>query len=137
MCKLCSVLGRSKLIARKGIPLADWIDCELDENHLPILDRIQKNISYHLGNSVQSFKLSEAADKLFNRDYTGKKQIFVPEIFLTKSPAFIFKEKEELEKILSHPQNDLSQKEKGKWRCRLATMEGTVSILGANAIWGF
>ena len=137
MCQLCSVLGSSKFTARKGIPLADWIDCELDENRQPILDRIQKNVSYHLGNAVQSFKLSEAADRLFNRDYKGKKQIFVPDIFITKSPAMIFKEKEELEKILSHPQNDLSQKEKGKWRCRLNTIEGEVSTLGAAEIWGF
>ena len=134
MCKLCSVLGRSKLTAKKGIPLEDWIDCELDENSQPVFDRIQKNVSYHLGNAVQSFKLSEAADKLFNRDYTGKKQIFVPDIFITKSPAIIFKEKEELEKILSHPQNDLSQKEAGKWRCRFNTIEGKVSIIKATSI---
>ena len=69
MCQLCSVIGKSKITRRQGIPLEEWIDCELDENSQPIQNRIRKNISYHLGNAVQTFKLSEAADRLLNRDY--------------------------------------------------------------------
>ena len=94
MCQLCEVIGKSEISPRRGLKLEEWIDCELDDNQKPIRDRIRKNISYHLGNAEQTFKLSEAASKLFKRDYEGKSQIFVPELFLTKSPTMVFTEKE-------------------------------------------
>ena len=122
MCETCNVIGESKLIPRDGIRLKEWIDCEIDENQFPIYDRIRKNITYYLGNEEQTTKLSEATDKLFDRDYKGKKQIFAPDIFITKDPSMIFSEKDELEKSLVNP--DLSELEKGKWRTRLNTISG-------------
>ena len=56
--------------------------------------------------------------------YKNKTQIFVPDSFLTKNPRMLFTEKEELEERLKNPQ--LSEKEKGEWRCRLKTTEGEV-----------
>ena len=57
MCEICDVLGKSVITPRAGISLEKWIDCELDENQKPIFDRIRKNISYHLGNAVETIKL--------------------------------------------------------------------------------
>ena len=73
-------------------------------------------------NKLPCIKLSEAADRLFNRDYKQNKQIFVPEVFITKTPTMIFNEKERLEQILQNP--NLSEQEKVKWRCRVANIEG-------------
>ena len=101
------------------------IDCEFDENRQPILDRIRKNITYYLGNAVEFHLLSKAAETLFNRDYKDKKQIFVPECFISKNPEILFYEKEELEKLLkTMSDDDMSKAEKGKMRCRIKTMEG-------------
>ena len=101
------------------------IDCEFDENRQPILDRIRKNITYYLGNAVEFHLLSKAAETLFNRDYKDKKQIFVPECFLSKNPEFLFYEKEELKKFLdTMSDDDMSKKEKGKMGSRINTMEG-------------
>ena len=94
----------------------------MDENQFPIYERVRKNISYYLGNEEQTTKLSEATDILFDRDYRGKKQIFAPDIFITKDPSMIFTEKDELEKSLVNP--DISELEKGKWRTRLNTISG-------------
>ena len=122
MCQLCKIVGKSEITPRPGLKLEDWIDFELDDNRQPIRDRIRKNISYHLGNAEQTFKLSEAASKLFKRDYEGKGQIFVPETFLTKSPKMIFTEKSILEEKLQNP--ILSEKEAGKWRAHERTVSG-------------
>ena len=103
MCEICSVIGQSKLIPEAGIRLEEWIDCEINENQVPIFERIRKNIAYYLGNNEQTTKLSEATDKLFDRDYRGKKQIFVPDIFITKDPSMLFLGGSELEKSLLNP----------------------------------
>ena len=122
MCEICSVIGRSVIVPRAGPKLEEWIDYESDFKKQPIVARIRKNISYYLGNAEQTFKLSEAATKLFNRDYEGKKQIFVPEIFLTKHPGMIFTEKTVLDEKLTNP--NLTKEEVGKLRCQANTVSG-------------
>ena len=124
--KCFSIIGRHEIILRPGDKkLEDLIDCEFDENRQPILDRIRKNITYYLGNAVEFHLLSKAAETLFNRDYKDKKQIFVPECFISKNPEILFYEKEELEKLLkTMSDDDMSKAEKGKMRCRIKTMEG-------------
>ena len=89
-------------------------NCEVDENRQPILDRIRKHITYYMGNAVQHNFLIEAVETLYNRDYKDKKQIFVPECFLTKCPKMIFHEKAKLEELLNDM--NISDKEKGKLR---------------------
>ena len=129
MCKICQVIGYHDIALRPSEPKLDQlIDCDLDEARQPILDQIRKNITYCLGNSVQFKLLTEAAEALFNRDYKGKKQIFVPECFLTKDPTMIFQEKEKLEKLLEERKRvgDLPKKEEHKWKCKIKTLEGEI-----------
>ena len=76
---------------------------------------------YYLGNNVEFASFRKAAAFLFNRDYKGKKQIFVPEVFLTKDPELIFIEKEEVKRLLK---NMPDGKEKENLRNRLKTIEG-------------
>ena len=130
MCQICQVIGVHDIKLRPGdTRLEKLIDCELNENQQPIQDKIRKNITYYLGNAIEIRLLSEAAEALFNRDYKGKKQIFVPECFLTKDPRMIYTEKQDLKKLLDSIDNDdLSKKEKGLWQSRLATISGKVSI---------
>ena len=131
-CKICQykVIGYQDITLRPGEPkLEQLIDCVLDEARQPILDRIRKNITYCLGSGVQFELLSEAAEALFNRDdYKGKKQIFVPECFLTKDPTMIFQEKEKLEKLLEERKRvgDLPKEEEHKWKCKIKTLEGEI-----------
>ena len=127
MCQICGVIGVHSFIVRTGEPkLRDWIDCELDENQQPVLERIRKNISYFLGNAIEHTLLSKAAETLFNRDYKNNKQIFVPECFLTKDPTMIEKKKEKLEKLLAErtTTGNLTPEEAKKWRCKIKTLEG-------------
>ena len=129
MCQICQVIGQHDILLRPGErKLEEWIDCEFDEARKPILDRIRNNITYYLGNAVEITRLSKAAEALFNRDYKDKKQIFVPEFFLTKDPTMIYQEKERLEKLLEDRKRagDLSPKEEGKWRCKIKTLEGEI-----------
>ena len=56
--------------------------------------------------------------------HKNKKQIFVPDSFITKNLKMLFTEKEKLEEKLKNPQ--LSEKEKREWRCRAITTEGEV-----------
>ena len=105
MCPICKIIGDVIGIAKdfpnpeeNGVKLKDWIDCEVDENG-EILEKIRKNITYHLGNAIKLTNLSKCADALFDRDYKGKKRIFVPERFLTKNPKLmLFKNAEELKR---------------------------------------
>ena len=122
MCLICGVIGIQKIILRPKDPkLKDWIDGEEDESREAIWAKIRKNITYYLGNAVQFASLRKAAEFLFERDYKGKKQIFVPEEFLTKAPQLITNEKKELERLLKTVSDE---KEKGNWRCRLKSIEG-------------
>ena len=122
MCPICDVIGIQKVILRPNNPkLKDWIDGEEDESREAIWAKIRKNITYYLGNAVQFASLRKAAEFLFNRDYKDKKQIFVPEVFLTKDPELIFREKEELERLLKTMPDG---KEKENLRNRLKTIEG-------------
>ena len=85
MCVICDVIGIQDVILRPNDPkLKDWIDGEEDESREAIWAKIRKNITYYLGNAVQFASLRKAAEFLFERDYKDKKQIFVPEVFLTK-----------------------------------------------------
>ena len=130
MCQICQVIGVHDIKLRpEDTRLENLIDCELNENQQPIQDKIRKNITYYLGNAIEIRLLSEAAEALFNRDYKGKKQIFVPDCFLTKDPRMIYTEKQDLKKLLdSIDDDDLSKKEKGLWQSRLATISGKVII---------
>ena len=123
MCEICGVIGKSEITPQAGVRLEEWVD---DFDHeSPIRDRIRKNITYYLGNGVKTRLLSEAAERLFNRDYKNKKQIIVPEFFISKNPAMLFTEKEELEKRLENP--NLSTQDKLKWKSRLKTISGEPS----------
>ena len=129
MCLLCNVIGIKEINRRPGEPkLKDWIDDEENEIRQPIQNRIKKNITYYLGNAIETASIKKAAETLFKRDYEGKKQIFVPEVFLTKDPSLIYHEKQELEKLLAAREADdtINDKMKGKWRCRMKTIEGEV-----------
>ena len=127
MCRICDIIGESKITPDPdAVRLGEWIDCEVAENGQPIFGKIRKNISYYLGNEDLTIKLSEATDKLFKRDYKGKKQIFVPDIFITKNPEMLFTDSDTLEESLLDP--TLSEKDKGKWRCRLNTVSGKFTI---------
>ena len=123
MCRICDIIGESKITPDPdAVRLGEWIDCEVAENGQPIFGKIRKNISYYLGNEDLTIKLSEATDKLFKRDYKGKNQIFVPDIFITKNPEMLFTQSDTLEEALLN--STLSEKDKGKWRCRLNTVSG-------------
>merc|ERR1712051_1169031 len=105
------ILGIHEPKLRPGEPkLKDWIDNEEDETHEAIWSKIRKNLhKYYLGNNVEFASFRKAAEFLFNRDYKGKKQIFVPEVFLTKFPEMILHEKKQVEKFLkSMNEDDLS-----------------------------
>ena len=112
--------------------LKDWIDDEEEiGNRKTIKNKIKTNLySYYLGNNVEFASFKKAATFLFNRDYKDKKQIFVPEVFLTKIPKMILHEKEQVEKKLEAMNDDeLSEeekKEKEKLKERLKTIEGEV-----------
>ena len=122
MCVICDVIGIQKVILRPNDPkLKDWIDGEEDESREAIWAKIRKNITYYLGNAVQFASLRKAAEFLFDRDYKGKKQIFVPEVFFSKDPEMIFNEKAELEELIKTMPDG---KEKENLRCRLVTIEG-------------
>ena len=86
MCFICPVIGLHEPKLRPGEPkLKDWIDDEEDETRKSIWNKIRKNMyKYYLGNNVEFASFRKAAEFLFNRDYKDKKQIFVPEVFLTK-----------------------------------------------------
>ena len=55
------------------------------------------------------YNISKAAELLYQRDYMGMRQIFVPEMFLTKNPMMISLQETLLDKKLMNP--DLSSKE--------------------------
>ena len=59
MCQICHIIGESDISQIEGIKLEEWIDCKVDETRQPILDRIRKNISYHLGNNLQTNKIRD------------------------------------------------------------------------------
>ena len=127
MCGICDIIGESKITPDPdAVRLGEWIDCEVAENGQPIFGKIRKNISYYLGNEDLTIKLSEATDKLFKRDYKGKNQIFVPDIFITKNPEMLFTQSDTLEEALLN--STLSEKDKGKWRCRLNTVSGKFTL---------
>ena len=122
MCVICDVIGIHEVILRPNDPkLKDWIDGEEDESREAIWAKIRKNITYYLGNAVQFASLRKAAEFLFNRDYKDKKQIFVPEVFLTKDPELISNEKEDLERLLKTLPDG---KKKANLRNRLKSIEG-------------
>ena len=89
MCQICDVLGAREIIVPKEFSAKIKHKIQ-DEIEAPILERIKENIKYRLGNAIEfsstssKSQLNDAIDALFNRDYKGKKQIFVPEPFLTK-----------------------------------------------------
>ena len=132
MCFICPVIGLHEPKLRPNDPkLKDWIDDEEDKTREAIWNKIQKNMyKYYLGNNVEFASFRKAAEFLFNRDYKGKKQIFVPEVFLTKDPEIILHEKKQVEELLkSMNDDDLSEKEKKEKRSlkdRLKTIEGEV-----------
>ena len=122
MCVICDVIGIHEVILRPNGPkLKDWIEGEKDETREAIWAKIQKNITYYLGNAIEFASLRKAAEFLFKRDYKDKKQIFVPEVFLTKHPEMISNEKGELEELIKTMPDG---KEKKNLRCRLITIEG-------------
>ena len=123
MCLICNVVGVKEINRRPGEPkLKDWIDDEENESRQSIQNRIKKNITYYLGNAIKFASIRKAAEALFIRDYKDKKQIFVPEVFLTKDPSLIYHEKQELEKLLAARKADDAMKM--KWRCKMKTIEG-------------
>ena len=123
-CVLSTAVGQHVINLRpQGTKLEYIIDCEVDENRQPILDRIRKNITCYMGNGVLHDSLSKAAETLFNRDYKDKKQIFVPECFLPKDPQMIFYEKDKLEDLIN-VRDDISPKEKGRYRTRRLGIAG-------------
>ena len=130
MCLICPVIGIHEPVLRPGDPkLKDWIDDEEDETRKSIWNKIRKNMyKYYLGNNVEFASFRKAAEFLFNRDYKGKKQIFVPEVFLTKAPEMIFHEKKEVEELLKAMNDDnlspQEKKEKEKLKARLKTIAG-------------
>ena len=130
MCFICPVIGIHEPILRPGDPkLKDWIDDEEDETRKSIWNKIRKNMyKYYLGNNVEFASFRKAAEFLFNRDYKDKKQIFVPEVFLTKAPEMIFYEKEQVEELLKSMSDDnlsaSEKKEKEKLKNRLKTIAG-------------
>ena len=130
MCLICPVIGIHEPVLRPGDPkLKDWIDDEEDETRKSIWNKIRKNMyKYYLGNNVEFASFRKAAEFLFNRDYKGKKQIFVPEVFLTKAPEMIFHEKKEVEELLKAMSDDnlspQEKKEKEKLKARLKTIAG-------------
>ena len=132
MCFICPILGIHEPKLRPGEPkLKDWIDNEEDETHEAIWSKIRKNLhKYYLGNNVEFASFRKAAEFLFNRDYKDKKQIFVPEVFLTKAPEMIFYEKEQVEELLKSMCDDnlsaSEKKEKEKLKNRLKTIAGEV-----------
>ena len=89
MCQICDVIGAREIIVPKEFSAKIKHKIQ-DEIEAPILERIKENIRYRLGNAIEfsstsmQSQLNNAIDALFNRDYKGKKQIFVPELFLTK-----------------------------------------------------
>ena len=89
MCQICDVIGAREIIVPKEFSAKIKHKIQ-DEIEAPILERIKENIKYRLGNAIEfsstsaKSQLNDAIDALFNRDYKGKKQIFVPEPFLTK-----------------------------------------------------
>jgi hypothetical protein len=132
MCFICPILGLHEPKLRPGEPkLKDWIDDEEDKTREAIWNKIRKNMyKYYLGNNVEFASFRKAAEFLFNRDYKNKKQIFVPEVFLTKLPEMILNDKKQVEELLKSMNDDgLSaeeKKEKEKLKCRLKTIEGEV-----------
>ena len=130
MCFICPVIGLHEPKLRPNDPkLKDWIDDEEDETRKSIWNKIRKNMyKYYLGNNVEFASFRKAAEFLFNRDYKGKKQIFVPEVFLTKAPEMIFHEKKEVEELLKAMNDDnlspQEKKEKEKLKARLKTIAG-------------
>ena len=126
MCLICDTLGIHEIILRPDGPkLKDWIDGDEDEDRQPIWNKIRKNLTFYLGSAIEFASLRRAAEALFQRDYKDKKQIFVPEYFLSKDPSLIFLEKQKLEILLAaRTDDDMTTKEKRKWESRLKTIEG-------------
>ena len=89
MCQLCNVIGEKEIVIPAGYSakLKEKIESLIEK---PILERIKTNIVYRLGNAIEEQRLIDAVEALFNRDYKEKKQIFVPEHFLTKTPKMMF-----------------------------------------------
>ena len=89
MCQLCNVIGAKEIVIPAGYSakLKEKIESLIEK---PILERIKTNIVYRLGNAIEEQRLLDAVEALFNRDYKEKKQIFVPEHFLTKTPKMMF-----------------------------------------------
>ena len=131
MCQICDIIGPVIGIHEFKLPnheensikLKDWIDCEVDDNGKPILEKIRQNITYHLGNAMQVKKLSDVADALFDRDYKEKKQIFVPEIFLTKNPKLMFNDAENLNRQIK-TSTDYPKAKLDKWRGEVTHIKG-------------
>ena len=126
MCFICDTIGIHPIQLRSGEPkIKDWIDDEDSEVYQPVQNKIRTNLTYYLGNSIRYASLRKAADTLFERDYKNKKQIFVPEVFFSKDPSMIYHEKQKLEKLLaSRKDDDMTEEDVKKWRCRLNTIEG-------------
>ena len=130
MCFICPVIGIHEPILRPGYPkLKDWIDDEKDETRKSIWNKIRKNMyKYYLGNNVEFASFRKAAEFLFNRDYKDKKQIFVPEVYLTKAPEIIFYEKKQIEELIKAMSDENLSKqektEKEKLKSRLKTIAG-------------
>ena len=57
LCQICNVIGESDISPIEGFKIEEWNDCKVDETRQPVLDRIRKNISYYLGNNLQTNKI--------------------------------------------------------------------------------
>ena len=143
MCQICDVIGIRKIIVPKkfSAKLKDKIKNEIED---PILERVKENIKYRLGNAIEfsststQSKLNNAIDALFNRDYKEKKQIFVPELFLTKNSKMMFHGSKEYKETLAKrieqdpdfskkqkkPDSDKEFVPKTAWECQNANVEG-------------
>merc|ERR1712051_1091117 len=127
MCQICNVIGGDGEI---GIPegysakLKEKIETLIEK---PILERIKTNIVYRLGNAIEEQKLIAAVEALFNRDYKEKKQIFVPEHFLTKIPKMMFQDSKGLfEKLAERMKLQKHFPKKMEWEGLKANVEGEI-----------
>ena len=124
MCQICDVIGAQEIVIPEGYSakLKEKIESLIEK---PILERIKTNIVYRLGNAIEEQRLLDAVEALFNRDYKEKKQIFVPEQFLTKIPKMMFHDSKGLfEKLAERMKLEKHFPQMGKWQGLKANVDG-------------
>ena len=124
MCQICNVIGAKEIVIPVGYSakLKEKIESLIEK---PILERIKTNIVYRLGNAIEEQRLIDAVEALFNRDYKEKKQIFVPEHFLTKISKMMFHDSKGLfEKLAERMKLEKQFPQMGKWQGLKANVDG-------------